>query len=78
MKKCQTEEKEKNLENSIQHLETKTNLTEDKKRISEHDKQELIAIREKRIHGVLLHSKARWITEGEKIMKYFCGLKKRN
>ena len=78
MKKCQTEEKEKNLENSIQHLETKTILSEDENRILEDDKQELIAIREKRMQGVLLRSRARWITEGEKITKYFCGLEKRN
>ncbi|WP_419609554.1 reverse transcriptase family protein [Thiolapillus sp.] len=78
MKKRQTEEKEKNLENSIQRLETKTFLTEDENRILEHDKQELIAIREKRMQGVLLRSRARWIAEGEKITKYFCGLEKRN
>ena len=36
-KKRQTEEKEKNLENSIKRLEAKTSLTEDEKRILEHD-----------------------------------------
>ena len=76
VKKRQTEEKEKNLENSIQCLETKTSLIEDEKGILEHDKQELIAIRDKRMQGFLLRSRARWIAEGEKITKYFCGLEK--
>ena len=66
VKKRQTEEKEKNLENSIQCLETKTSLIEDEKGILEHDKQELIAIRDKRMQGFLLRSRARWIAEGEK------------
>ena len=40
--------------------------------------QELVAIRDKRMEGVLLRSRARWIADGEKITKYFCGLEKRN
>ena len=49
-----------------------------KKRKLEQDKQELVAIRDKRMEGVLLRSRARWIADGEKITKYFCGLEKRN
>ena len=49
-----------------------------KKRKLEKDKQELVAIRDKRMEGVLLRSRARWIADGEKITKYFCGLEKRN
>ena len=30
------------------------------------------------MEGVLLYSRARWIANGEKITKYFCGLEKRN
>ena len=70
--------KEKDLENSIQSLEAKIVLTENEKRKLEKDKQELVAIRDKRMEGVLLHSRARWIADGEKITKYFCGLEKRN
>ena len=44
----------------------------------EQDKQELVAIRDKRMEGVLLRSRARWIADGEKFTKYFCGLEKRN
>ena len=39
---------------------------------------ELIAIREKRIEGVLIRSKARWIANGEKVTSYFCSLEKRH
>ena len=72
------EKREKDLENSIQAFETKIALTEDEKGKLKHDRQELIAIREKRMEGMLLRTRARWIAEGEKIIKYFCGLEKRN
>ena len=77
MKKRLDENKEKDLENSIQSLEAKIVLTENEKK-KEKDKQELVAIRDKRLGGVLLHSRARWIADGEKITKYFYGLEKRN
>ena len=44
----------------------------------EHNKLDLVALREKKMEGVLLRSRARWIAEGEKITKYFCELEKRN
>ena len=78
MKKRLDEKKEKDLENSIQSLEAKIVLAENEKRKLEKDKQELVAIRDKRMEGILLRSRARWIADGEKITKYFCGLEKRN
>ena len=78
MKKRLDERKEKDLENSIQSLEAKIVLNENEKRKLEKDKQELVAIRDKRMEGVLLRLRARWIVDGEKITKYFCGLEKRN
>ena len=71
---------EKDLENSIQSLEAKIVLTENEKKKKEvrAGQQELVAIRDKRMEGVLLRSRARWIADGEKITKYFCGLEKRN
>ena len=59
--------KEQDLENSIQSLEAEIVLTENEKRKLEQDKQELVAIRDKRMEGVLLRSRARWIADGEKI-----------
>ena len=44
----------------------------------EQDKQELVAIRYKRMEGVLLRSRGRGIAEGEKITKYFYGVEKGN
>ena len=32
----------------------------------------------RKMEDVLLRSRARWVGEGEKITKYFCGLEKRN
>ena len=54
MKKRLDEKREKDLENSIRAFETKITLTEDEKGQLEHDRQELIVIREKRMGGVLL------------------------
>ena len=52
MKKRLDEKKEKDLESSIQSLEAKVVLTENEKRKLEKDKQELVAIRNKRMEGV--------------------------
>lgn len=78
MKKRTNKQREKELENSILYFENKGILTDQEKTDFESDKHELISIREKRMQGVLLRSRARWIAEGEKITKYFCGLEKRN
>ena len=78
MKKRADQEKERDLQNNIQSLETKIKLTEDEKGKLESYKQELIALREKKMEGVLLRSRARWVAEREKITKYFCALEKRN
>ena len=39
---------------------------------------ELIKIREKRLEGTLIRSKARWIEQSEKPTSYFCSLENRN
>jgi len=70
------QEKERNLQNNIQSLETKIKLTEDEKGRLESYK--LIVLREKKMEGVLLQSRARWVAERDKITKYFCALEKRN
>ena len=43
-----------------------------------HKKDDLKGIREKRLHGMLIRSRARWIEQGEKPSKYFCSLENRN
>ena len=77
VKKKIKEEREKQLEKDLerieQHQKTEKDLTE-----LENKKRELKEIREQKMEGILLRCKARWITDGEKISKYFCSLEKRN
>ena len=65
----------KTSKHNIQQLDSNASLTDSKKHQLENDKQELISLRENRMKGVLLRSRARWIAEGEKITKYFAALK---
>ena len=51
--------------------ETKTDMLKEKQR-------ELLEIRQKKLEGVKIRAKARWIEEGEKPSKYFCNLENRN
>ena len=56
---------EKNVtENSIENLETK--------------KHELESLRNEKMKGKLVRSRAQWVDEGEKPTKYFCGLESKN
>ena len=70
MKTKKRKKKEKNFLKDIQKIERKESKTEkDIKDIEEKNRQ-LVMLREKRMEGVLLRSKAKWIAEGEKITKY--------
>ena len=77
-KKKESQKQEKDLEKKIGDLEKQTNLQESETLELENYKKELVSIRERRMEGVLLRSRARWIAEGEKVTKYFCSLEKRN
>ena len=39
--------------------------------------KELQELRKKKMEGMLIRSRARWIGEGEKVSKYFCNLERR-
>ena len=65
------------LEKEIYDLENSTK-SEENFELIESKKDVLRAIREKRLKGTLLRSKARWIEEGEKPSSYFCHLENRN
>ena len=39
--------------------------------------KELPELRKKKMEGMLIRSRARWIEEGEKVSKYFCSLERR-
>ena len=49
-----------------------------KEAILKEKQKELFDIRQKKIEGVKVRSRARWVEEGEKANKYFCNLENRN
>ena len=68
-----------NLEKSIKEIQTKEEKTEEDIKLIQEKKNFLkFYYEKKRMEGVLLRSKARWVAEGEKITNYFCSLEKRN
>ena len=82
-KQKQSREKLVNLQNNLDHLEQMLNtsttvndsdlledITQTKNKIEE--------IYDKRLNGIKLRSKARWVEEGEKSSRYFMNLEKRN
>ena len=69
-------DKEKNLEKEINELEQ--NLHDNDISYLENLKIQLQDIRDSRIQGIAIRSRARWINEGEKTSKYFCNLENRN
>ena len=75
-KKKKDNEKEKQLEEEIRRLEA--NVTEEILPELEQTKTQLQEIRNKRIEGMAIRSRVKWINEGEKVSKYFCNLENRN
>jgi exonuclease III len=77
MKKKKTNEEEKKLIKEIDTLESMVKNIADSVTFEE-KKAQLQEIREKRMEGVLIRSRARYVADGEKPSKYFCSLEKRN
>ena len=77
-KKKKLEEQEKRLLSEIENLEKKHNLTEDDLKDIKTRKDDLVRLRDSRLRGVLLRSRARWVEDGEKVSSYFCAMEKRN
>ena len=67
--------KENDLKCEIQEMETQNNLNLD---VLEQKKRELENIRQKRLKGSIIRSRARWVEEGEKPTRYFLNLENRN
>ena len=66
------------LEQEIQQIESKLHKT-----LEDHDsisakKQTLQNLRKEKMDGILLRSRAKWASQGEKVSKYFCNLEKRH
>ena len=69
---------EKAIENEIKVLENSTSNIESNYDKITNLKTELQTIREKRLRGTLIRSRARWVEEGEKPSRYFLNLENRN
>ena len=67
---------EKELETQIEHLEY-SNLETHFETIK-NKKEQLQLLREKKLKGTLIRSRARWVEQGEKGSRYFCNLENRN
>jgi hypothetical protein len=67
MKKRKENEKEKKIDCEINELEKINNRNEYENETLEQKKEELEKLREKRMEGVLLRSRAQWIADGEKV-----------
>ena len=67
---------EKNLDSEIKHLENTD--PERNFELLKTKKEELQSLREKKLRGTLIRSRAKWIDQGEKTSKYFCNLENRN
>lgn len=78
MRKKKATEKENNLVKEIEDLEKIQNLAEEDIKLLKEKNQELVTLRERKIQGVILRSRAKWVAEGEKINNYFCNLEKRH
>ena len=78
MQKKNRNKEENNLMKEIEKLEKNENKNKDEIVRLENKKAQLTEIRNNRMEGVLLRSKAKWIAEGEKISKYFCNMEKRH
>ena len=66
---------EKALKDDIEYLETQSTHND---QILNDKKQELQNIREQKLKGEFVRSRLKWISDGEKPSKYFCGLEKKN
>ena len=75
-KKKQDDNKEKQLIQEIENME-KQNNNENQNTLQE-KKSELEEIRKKKVEGLFVRSRAKWIDQGEKVSKYFCNLENRN
>ena len=71
--------KEKFIETNIAILEKGLHLARPEvKELYDRYKTDLQNIREIFLKGAIIRSRARWLEEGEKATKYFCGLEKKN
>lgn len=73
--KKKNEKLEEKLLIDIQDLESNVSINHSE---LENKRKELNTIRNKKLEGVRIRSKAKWVDEGEKVTNYFCSLENRN
>lgn len=73
--KKQANKEEEKLLKDIQQLQSEATIDHDLLRAKN---QALEEFRNKKMEGVKLRSKAKWVDEGEKVTQYFCNLENRN
>lgn len=74
-KKKERDKRETTLENELAKLNE--NFAQNEELIKQKD-QELKAMREEKIKGIIMRTKAKWNVEGDRSTKYFCNLEKRH
>ena len=73
-KKGEMAKQETEIIRDIKFLEE--NLNEANVQLLERKRQKLFEIRRKKVDGMIIRSRAKWIGDGEKNSKYFCKLEK--
>ena len=73
--KKQTKHTEENILKEIADIETMGEINHE---ILKEKRNELQIIRNKKIEGLMVRSRAKWIEHGEKTSSYFCHLENRN
>ena len=74
-KKKDSRKQEEVLANEINTLEQ--DITQHNLHVLEEKKEQLQAIRDDKLKGMIVRSRAQWLLEGEKASRYFCGLENR-
>ena len=58
--------------------EIEENFDHSKENVLKQKRNELIELRQRKMEGVRIRARARWVEEGERASKYFCNLENRN
>ena len=77
-KKRSEKQEEENLILEINTLEQSTNIDQESMMRLEDRRARLEELRNKKVEGMVIRSRLRWIQEGEKPSRYFCNLESRN
>ena len=71
-------EKETTLEKEIERLEQQSHKTQNEIQELSDKTEQLVKLREHKMQGILLRSKAKYAAQGERVTKYYCNMEKRH